>query len=488
MLCAISDTVPEDPVFAVKTGLLYSRRLIEKAIEDGGRCPVSGEELSADDLTAVKAKRAVAPRPASATSIPGLLKSLQNEYDAQMLETFTLKKHLDAARQELSQALYQHDAACRVIARLVKERDEARGALSNAAAYATAATAAAGSAGDTARPGITEDVLAVITNKAKLLNKSRKKRRAPDSLADETAVAGWKVTASHSPHLASSPGITCLDMHGQSSLIATGGVDKTVKIFDLASATTISTLAGHSKKVTGILLHPTMDAAVSTSLDGTVRIWGNSGAGYNTTFTLKPHSEGIVGVSLHPVTDYIVTASVDKSWAFSNLVTGRVLTTVVDAAVTSPLSCIQVHPDGVLVSTGGDDGVVRMWDLKAGQTNVASLEDNKAKVNAIAFSENGYYVASGAEDGVVKIWDLRKVEVVSTLSLNGKAISSLNFDLSGSYLAVGGDSIIGVFNTSEWKTLASLEGHSSAVTGVRFGVNAASLVSSSLDKTIKVFA
>lgn len=83
-----------------------------------------------EDLIDLKSAKIVTPRPPTLTSIPSLLSTFQNEWDALALETFTLRQQLQQTRQELTTALYQHDAAVRVIARLSRERDEARDALS----------------------------------------------------------------------------------------------------------------------------------------------------------------------------------------------------------------------------------------------------------------------------------------------------------------------------------------------------------------------
>jgi pre-mRNA-processing factor 19 len=48
-----------------------------------------------------------------------------------MLETLSLRKQNAQLRQELSHSLYKEDATMRVLARTIRERDEARDALAN---------------------------------------------------------------------------------------------------------------------------------------------------------------------------------------------------------------------------------------------------------------------------------------------------------------------------------------------------------------------
>jgi pre-mRNA-processing factor 19 len=121
-------------------GTIYERRLIESFISENGTEPATGEDITVDDLIDLRASRIVRPRPPTLTSIPSLLGVFQEEWDALALETYTLKQNLAQTRQELSTALYQHDAAVRVIARLTRERDEAREALSKVSIGSRAAT------------------------------------------------------------------------------------------------------------------------------------------------------------------------------------------------------------------------------------------------------------------------------------------------------------------------------------------------------------
>ena len=121
--------------------------------------------------------------------------------------------------QELAHALYQHDAACRVIARLIKERDDARLQLGDAQANVAGALAAPAAGSETS--GIAA-AAKVMTSTAKDLSKSRRKRVKASAAAamDAATVAGYSCTSTHPLHSASKPGILCVDLSPQDKVIA----------------------------------------------------------------------------------------------------------------------------------------------------------------------------------------------------------------------------------------------------------------------------
>jgi len=436
----------------------------------------------------IQASPLIKPRPAKATSIPSMINLFQNEWDALMLESYALKEQLNTVRQELAHALYQQDAACRVIARLVKERDEARRQLATAQAQLAHTRPAGGDAMEVESKALSEPVKQKLINFSKKLTAERKKRTIPKETATEEDVRNYKTVSSHAVHAASKAGILCVDIHPNQNWILTGGVDRNGVVFDRAEGKIIATLQGHTKRVSDVLFHPEQDLLLTASHDKTVRLWTPTEENKYESNALRLHEGEVVGITLHPTGDYFVSASLDSSWAFTDIQAMRCLANI-RSDEPEAIQCVQFHPDGLILGTGTAANRIRVWDVKT-MANVASFEGHRGKVTDISFSENGFYMASTGEDSTVKLWDLRKLKVIQTVNLEGNA-GCLSFDYSGKYLAVGGDDIKVFALTSTDKLLeqvVSLSDHTSTVTGVKFGQHCSFLASTSMDRSLKIFS
>lgn len=382
---------------------------------------------------------------------------MQDEWDALMLHSFSQRQQLQNVRQELSHALYQHDAACRVIARLNKEVTAAREALATlkpqAGILAAAGTGVAQQSNTVSNvqlatqlkdeeDGMTPKVIQKLQDKATVLTQERKKRgrTVPEDLITQEQIRGFKITASNSGlHSASIPGILALDINSSDhSKILTGGNDKNATVFNKDTEQVVAILKGHTKKVTKVIYHPEEETVITASPDAAIRIWHVPT--FQTQLLLSCHTGPVTGLSLHPTGDYILSTSTDKHWAFSDIRTGRLLSKIADTA-DAGLTTAQFHPDGLIFGTGTDDSQVKIWDLKE-QSNVADFPGHVGPISAISFSENGYYLATAADDACVRLWDLRKLKNFKTIVLeDGYEVKDLCFDQSGTYLAIAGTDV-----------------------------------------------
>merc|ERR1719383_441961 len=312
-----------------------------------------------------------------------------------MLHSFTLRQQLQTARQELSHALYQHDAACRVIARLNKEVTAAREALATLKPQAGAATPLLTPAHAPPTPthpqtpvhqqnaveetGMTSEIIEKLQEKATVLTQERKKRgkTVPEDLMSAENISNFQTISSHPGlHSASVPGILAVDVFARdTSKILTGGADKNATVFNKDLEQVVAVLKGHGKKVNRVVYHPTEDTAITGSHDTTVRIWDVPTS--QTIKYLRVHDGPVTGLSLHATGDYILTTSTDQHWAFSDIRSGQLITKVTDSG--EALTCAQFHPDGLILGTGTSDSMIKIWDLKE-QRNVANFEGQSGQL------------------------------------------------------------------------------------------------------------
>ena len=107
--------------------------------------------------------------------------------------------------------------------------------------------------------------------------------------------------------------------------------------------------------------------------------------------------------------------------------------------ISTDITCTAFHPDGHLLATGGQDGSLRIFDVKTGAVGGEVSLDGSAK--AICFSENGTWLAIATQgSSTVNIYDLRKLNgegPIHALTVN-HIVESLDWDYTAQYLLIGG--------------------------------------------------
>jgi len=419
-----------------------------------------------------------------------------------MLESYTLKQHLEQVRQELAHSLYQHDAACRVIARLIKERDQAKSELASAYSKTGVATGSSAAASgseeaaaamdvDASAPGINAAIQAKMKETCDTLSAVRKQksRDANKKVASRQAIQSFAQKSSGSPHSTAKPGVLCVDISpADSNLLLTGGVDGNAVLFNHATGKIIETLQAHRKKVTDVHFHPTDPKIVFTaSADHTAIIWTNTKGRFVPQSVLK-HKNDVVGLTIHPSGAYVVTASADATWAFYDVQTGALKRSVPPPDTDAGYTRVAFHPDGLILGTGTSDSVVRIFDVRA-QRNEFSFRGHTGSVTGLSFSENGFYLSTADQNAVVKVWDLRKLEKVHSLDVGSGSCHNVSFDGSGLYAAVAAARDVRILSVSrkQCEVIHTLTGHTGDVTDAKFAPDAAFVVSTSMDRTVRVY-
>ena len=146
-------------------------------------------------------------------------------------------------------------------------------------------------------------------------------------------------------------------------------------------------------------------------------------------------------------------------------------------------------PDGRILASGGDDGMVRLWDTRALRPLGRPLQNGR-EVGSVAFSPNGRTLASGADDGTVRLWDLRsRRQLGAALTGHTAPAWSVAFSADGGRLASGSlDGTVRLWDVDRaLQSRQLLSGHTDVVRGVAFNPHGRMLATASADGTVRLW-
>jgi len=265
--------------------------------------------------------------------------------------------------------------------------------------------------------------------------------------------------------------------------MASGGEDRRIVLWDVATGRQRATLAGPTGTICSICFSPDGRTLASTGHDRTIKLWDLESARLRRT--LRGHSQTVWSVAFSPDGKLLASGSVDRTIRLWGVETGE--PRAVLKGHTSGIGAIAFAPDGKTVASGSFDRSVRLWDTQTGQVQ-ATLSGHEASVHAVAFCPDGKTVASGTMDGTISLWDVATGQQRVTTIGHVRLVCFMSFSPDGKTLASSSeDNTAKLWDATTGRLRATLGGHAGNVHCVTFSPDGKLAATASRDQTIKLW-
>jgi WD40 repeat protein len=319
-------------------------------------------------------------------------------------------------------------------------------------------------------------------------------------------------------------GVNAVAYSPDGKVLASGGNDCSIKLWDCASEKEIASL----EPPEGRFVHdpprgsvydpiegktPPFINSLSFSADGktlaagtlekSIRLWDMAKKQQRLKIELDYSDpkykigNDVFGVAFSPDGKSLASASFDGVVRLWSPVTGKLMREV--GSLPGIAYAVAFSPDGKALAAGGKDGVVKIWDLKKKELKY-TLTRPGTDIRSVAVSPDGRYLASASVDGPsvdgtgeVVLWDFQTGKELAKLEGHKYQVSCVAFSPDGKVLASGGGSVyksygdVILWDVAKREQLAMLNGHTSLVLSAAFSPDGKHLATGSSDKTVRIW-
>eukprot|EP00794_Sanderia_malayensis_P007000 gene6999-7785_t len=250
-------------------------------------------------------------------------------------------------------------------------------------------------------------------------------------------------------------------------LIATGGDDGKVKLWNTVSGFCFVTFHEHSASVTGVVFNQSNKVVLSSSLDGTVRAFDLNRYRNFRTFA-SPRPAQFSCLALESSGEIVAAGSVNSFEIFVwSMQTGRLLEVL--AGHEGPISMLAFNPTKAVLYSASWDKTVKIWDVYSQSSAKENLPVG-SDVLAVTTRPDGLEIAVASLDGQLTFWQptsciqvgsiegrgalgggRRKDDKVTSKTMSlGKCFTTLCYSADGSCILAGGKSkFISIFHVEQ---------------------------------------